>query len=74
MPWRSNADLPPAVRARLPDHAQDIFRAAFNSAYDEHSDEATEERAFRIAWAAVKRGYEARRALDAQTGLNAGPD
>jgi len=35
MPYASNEDLPPSVRAHLPPHAQDIFRAAFNSAYDE---------------------------------------
>jgi cation transport regulator len=46
------------VRAHLPPHAQDIFRAAFNSAYDEHhGDPRQEEIAFRIAWAAVKRSY-----------------
>ncbi|MFN0193466.1 MAG: ChaB family protein [Aestuariivirga sp.] len=58
MPYSSNDDLPPAVRTRLPGHAQDIFRAAFNHAYDSHSGEHDqEERAFRIAWAAVKRAF-----------------
>jgi cation transport regulator len=58
MPYASNEDLPPSVRAYLPPHAQDIFRAAFNSAYDEHrGDPRQEEIAFRIAWAAVKRTY-----------------
>jgi cation transport regulator len=56
MPYASNEDLPPSVREHLPPHAQDIFRHAFNHAYDAHGGhEAT---AFRIAWAAVKRGYE----------------
>lgn len=55
MPYAVNDDLPPSVRDHLPDHAQDIFRAAFNSAYDEYSGD--EERAFRVAWAAVKRMY-----------------
>jgi cation transport regulator len=32
MPYASNEDLPPSVGAYLPPHAQDIFRAAFNSA------------------------------------------
>jgi cation transport regulator len=60
MPYAANHDLPPAVRNHLPAHAQDIFREAFNSAYEAHAGEADrEERAFRIAWAAVKRaGYE----------------
>ena len=56
MPYEVNEDLPPSVRAHLPPQAQDIFREAFNHAYDAHArDEAT---AFRIAWAAVKRRYE----------------
>jgi cation transport regulator len=59
MPYRSNADLPPSLRVHLPEHAQDIFRAAFNAAYEAHaSDPRQEEAAHRIAWAAVKRGYE----------------
>ena len=58
MPYASNEDLPPSVRDHLPSHAQDIFRAAFNSAYDEHrGDPRQEEIAFRIAWAAVKKRY-----------------
>ena len=56
MPYLRNAELPSSVRAHLPPHAQSIFREAFNHAFDEHhGDEA---RAFRIAWAAVKRRYE----------------
>ena len=59
MPYRVNADLPPSVRGHLPEHAQDIFREAFNHAYAEHADDPRqEEAAFRIAWAAVKRRYE----------------
>jgi cation transport regulator len=55
MPYASNDDLPPSVADHLPDHAQDIFREAFNHAWAAHGgDEAT---AFRIAWAAVKRSY-----------------
>jgi cation transport regulator len=58
MPYARNEDLPPAVRNHLPEHAQDIFRAAFNSAFDEHAGEPdVEERAFRIAWGAVKKHY-----------------
>jgi cation transport regulator len=59
MPYEVNADLPPSVRAHLPEHAQDIFREAFNHAYAAHAhDPRQEEAAFRIAWAAVKREYE----------------
>jgi cation transport regulator len=58
MPYVSNEALPPFVRDHLPSHAQDIFRAAFNSAHDEHrGDPRQEEIAFRIAWAAVKKCY-----------------
>lgn len=58
MPYASNDDLPEAIRAKLPIHAQDIFRAAFNQAYDRHRDDPRQEEiAHRIAWAAVKRSY-----------------
>ena len=58
MPYLSNADLPPSVRHHLPDHAQAIYREAFNHAFAAHSgDPRQEEAAHRIAWAAVKRGY-----------------
>jgi cation transport regulator len=56
MAYASNSQLPPSVQRHLPPHAQDIFREAFNRAYeDSGGDDA---RAFRIAWAAVKRRYE----------------
>jgi len=55
MPYSTIDDLPPAVRNHLPPHAQEIFVEAFNHAWDEYGGD--EERAFRIAWAAVKRGY-----------------
>lgn len=58
MPYASNEDLPPAVRRQLPDHARDIFRAAFNNAFKSHAgDVRREEIAFRTAWAAVRRAY-----------------
>jgi len=58
MPYSENADLPPSVRNHLPEHAQSIYRAAFNHAYRAHAGEADRERrAHMIAWAAVKRGY-----------------
>lgn len=58
MPYQTNADLPHSVRAHLPAHAQDIYREAFNHAYAAHAGEfEQEERAHRIAWAAVKRSF-----------------
>ena len=56
MPYRVNADLPPSVRDHLPERAQDIFREAFNDAFDRY--QGDDARAFRIGWAAVKRSYE----------------
>jgi cation transport regulator len=57
MPYASVFDLPPAVR-RLPEHAQEIFRAAFNAAWESYAErEDREEIAFRVAWAAVKKRY-----------------
>jgi cation transport regulator len=57
MPYAVNAALPPSVR-HLPEHAQDIYRAAFNHAFAAHAgDPRQEEAAHRIAWAAVKRSY-----------------
>lgn len=55
MPYQDVQNLPDAVKQHLPKHAQEIFRAAFNSAEQEYEEE---ERAFRVAWAAVKRDYE----------------
>jgi cation transport regulator len=58
MPYRTNADLPPAVQHALPEHAQSIYREAFNHAFAAHAgDPRQEEAAHRIAWAAVKRAY-----------------
>ncbi len=56
MPYKSVADLPESVRDHLPHHAQEIYRAAFNSAWDEYHHD--EEWAHRVAWAAVKHEYE----------------
>lgn len=58
MPYHANSDLPPPVRSHLPDHAQDIYREAFNHAYAAHAGEIDrEKRSHMIAWAAVKRSY-----------------
>lgn len=55
MPYQQLDDLPESVKDHLPKHAQEIFRAAFNNALEEYEEE---ERAFRVAWSAVKRDYE----------------
>jgi cation transport regulator len=58
MPYPSNDALPASVRGHLPEHAQDIFREAFNHAWQQYADDPRrEEIAFRVAWAAVKKVY-----------------
>jgi cation transport regulator len=58
MPYPTIRDLPASVRNHLPIHAQEIYREAFNHAFDSHKGEpGQEERSHRIAWAAVKRKY-----------------
>jgi len=65
MPYDNNSELPDSVRGALPEHAQDIYREAFNSAWDRYDDpdkrrgdQSREETAHRVAWAAVKEKYE----------------
>lgn len=58
MPYVTNHDLPPSVRDHLPAHGQDIFREAFNHAWQEYAnDSRIEEIAHRVAWAAIKKVY-----------------
>ena len=60
MPYAVNNDLPKSIQRALPEHAQDIFRSAFNAAWQSYGrrDPAhREEMAHRVAWAAVKRRY-----------------
>ena len=50
--------MPYGYQAHLPPHARDIYRKAFNHAFAAHAgDPDQDERAHRIAWAAVKRSY-----------------
>lgn len=66
MPYKTINELPESVKGVLPKHAQDIYKEAFNSAYDEYDlpedrrgDESREEVAHKVAWSAVKKaGYE----------------
>jgi cation transport regulator len=60
MPYLLNEDLPPSVRRHLPPHAQDVFRSAFNHAWESYGGaepDRIEEIAHRVAWAAVKKRY-----------------
>lgn len=65
MPYSQNQDLPQRVREHLPEHAQDIYREAFNHAFEQYKDaekrrgDATrEETSHKVAWSAVKSKYE----------------
>jgi len=60
MPYQFDSDLPLPVRAHLLEGAQDIYRAAFNNAFERSysGDPRQEEIAHnRVARAAVKRRY-----------------
>jgi cation transport regulator ChaB len=52
MPYTTNAELPKAVRGKLSDHQQTIFRNVFNSMMGE--DGMSESRAFAGAWSKAK--------------------
>jgi cation transport regulator len=56
MPYKNTKGLPESVRDHLPDHAQEIYQAAYNNAWDEYDHD--EARAHRVAWGAVERDYE----------------
>jgi cation transport regulator len=65
MPYKKNSDLPHSVKDNLPNHAQDIYREAYNSAWEQYDkpeerrgDASREETAHKVAWAAVKKEYE----------------
>ncbi len=64
MPYSKNSELPDNVKDNLPSHAQEIYRKAFNSAWDEYKDpddrrgnDSREEVAHKVAWSAVKKEY-----------------
>ena len=65
MPYKTVNELPDSVRDNLPAHAQEIYKEAFNSAWDQYKDpddrrgdDTREETAHKVAWAAVKNVYE----------------
>ena len=64
MPYSNISDLPASVKNVLPEHAQDIYKEAFNSAYEEYKNPEDrqggadrEEVAHKVAWNAVKKKY-----------------
>jgi cation transport regulator len=64
MPYKAIIDLPDSVRDHVPTHAQEIYKEAFNHAWNEYTDEderrgneSREEVAHKVAWAAVKKQF-----------------
>lgn len=65
MPYTSLSELPESVQNVLPEHAQDIYKEAFNSAWEQYKNpddrqqgRSQEETAHAVAWSAVERSYE----------------
>lgn len=65
MPYDKLSELPDSVRDNVPKHAQEIYRAAFNNAWEQYKDPGSrrgdasrEETAHKVAWSAVKDEYE----------------
>lgn len=64
MPYDRKSELPDSVKDNLPKHAQEIYKEAYNSAWDEYKDPddrrgdaSREETAHKVTWAAVKNKY-----------------
>ena len=64
MPYKSNSELPESVKENLSEHGQDIYREAFNSAWEEYKDpserrgnESREEVSHKVAWSAIEKVY-----------------
>ena len=64
MPYKKIEELPDSVKNHLPEHAQAIFKEAYNHAWDEYASpedrragESQEAVASQVAWAAVKKLY-----------------
>jgi cation transport regulator len=55
MTYKKISELPDRVRDNLPKHAQEIYKEAFNSAWEQYDKDET--RAHRVAWGAVKKSY-----------------
>ena len=67
MPYSRISDLPDSVRDNVPRPAQEIYKEAYNSAWDQYADPddrrgdaSREETAHRVAWSAVKEKYAKR--------------
>jgi cation transport regulator len=65
MPYDKKSELPDSVRDNLPARAQEIYRKAYNNAWETYenpdkrrNDADREETAHKVAWAAVKKEFE----------------
>lgn len=65
MPYKSRSELPLPVQENLPPHAEEIYKEAYNAAWEQYKNpksrrgnETREEVAHKVAWAAVKKLYE----------------
>jgi cation transport regulator len=65
--YSHDTDLPDKVKNNLPKHAQDIYREAFNHAWEQYKSPAKrrggrkqprEQVAHKVAWAAVEKKYQ----------------
>ena len=64
MPYAKLSQLPASVQNVLPRHAQEIYQAAYNSAWDQYDepherrgDSTREKTSHAVAWSAVKQTY-----------------
>lgn len=65
MPYENLSELPDSVQDNLPKHAQEIYKEAYNSAWNEYKDpsdrrddSSREETSHKVAWSAVKQKYK----------------
>jgi len=65
MPYERVSELPDSVKDSLPKHAQEIYKEAYNSAWEQYDepderrgDASREETSHKVAWGAVKQSYE----------------
>ncbi len=65
MTYHSLAELPDSVKDNLPKHAQEIYKEAYNNAWDQYADPkkrrgdaSREEVSHKVAWSAVEQKYE----------------
>ena len=59
MPYASIHDLPESVQKHLPRHAQEIYKEAYNHAWEEYAERKDREAvSHKVAWSAVKKKYK----------------